>query len=110
MSHPSLFTLMLQKVLYKFVLPLYCHFFFYHLQILLQFSFGLGFLLPRPQNSSLRASAANPYVFVRPHVRLCECMLVWLFTSSTVAAGLTTLAEWILIATCVSAQLYFIIL
>lgn len=47
---------------------------------------------------------------MRQHVRLCEaeCTLAWLFTSSTVAAGLTTLVEWIQLATCVSARfIYF---
>lgn len=45
-------------------------------------------------------------MLVRLHVRLCEavCELVGLFTRSTVAAGLTTLAEWILLATCVLSQ------
>lgn len=39
------------------------------------------------------------------------CATAWLFTSSTVTAGLTTLVEWIISATCVSPRLcYYVML
>ena len=43
------------------------------------------------------------------HLREAECVVVHLFTSSTVAAGLTTSAKWILVGTRVSWRFCFII-